>query len=222
MFTYDYNSNLGDDSCPTNEIWYTSSDNNVVTPYVTTVFGANIVSNTYVNGQGIISFDGPVTTIGNQAFFKCKSLTTVTIPNSVTMIGNYAFYGCISLTSVTIPNSVTTIGNNAFTFCDNLTSITIPNSVTKIGSAAFNSCPSLTSVTIGDSVTTIGDYAFHPCKNLTSVYCKVTTPPSLGGTSVFDSNGSGRKIYVPAGSVNAYKSTTNWREYASAIVGYNF
>ena len=55
-----------------------------------------------------------VTSIGNNAFIRCRSLTSVTIPNSITTIGNSAFVGCNSLTSVTIPNSVTTIDNSAF------------------------------------------------------------------------------------------------------------
>jgi hypothetical protein len=77
-------------------------------------------------------------------------------------------------------------------------------------------------VNIPDSVTTIGGYAFYWCTSLISVYCKATTPPSLSGSSVFDYNGSGFKIYVPAESVGAYKSADGWSEYASAIVGYDF
>ena len=98
-----------------------------------------------------VSYDGitySVTTIGNEAFYKCSSLTSVTIPNSVTTIGEWAFYNCSGLTSVTIPNSVTSIGEFAFCKCSGLTSVTIPNSVTNIGNGAFYGCSSLTSVTI--------------------------------------------------------------------------
>ena len=160
---------------PNNQIWYTSSNGKVVTLYNTYAFGANIKSNTYTDGKGVITFDGDVTTIGNNAFYNCTSLTSVDIPDSVTTIGNYAFYGC------------------------NITSVTIP-----------------------DSVKTIGEQAFEYCRSLTSVYCKATTPPALVGTYVFYGNGSGRKIFVPAGSVEAYKSAINWSEYANAIVGYDF
>ena len=81
-----------------------------------------------------------VTSIGNDAFYRCSGLTSVTIPNSVKSIGELAFSRCSSLTSITIPNSVTSIGSSAFAYCSSLTSVTIPNSVTSIGEAAFYGC----------------------------------------------------------------------------------
>ena len=157
---------------PANEIWYTSTDGEVVTPYDSTAFGVNIVSNTYGDGMGIITFDGDVTSIGRSAFTGCDSLTSITIPDSVTSIGDYAFYYCSSLASVTIGNSVTSIGEVAFAACSSLASVTIPDSVTEIGLGAFCGCLSLASVTIPDSVTEIGDYAFNGCTSLTSFYGK--------------------------------------------------
>ena len=154
-------------------------------------------------------------------------VTDLVIPSDITEIKSYLFSGCSSLTSITIPDSVTTIEYRAFYDCSSLTSVTIGDSVTTIGNYAFNWCKSLTSVTIGDSVTTIGFRAFEDCSSLTSVYCKAVTPPAAiltttGSWSAFDYNASDRKIYVPTGSVEAYKSAKYWKSYADAIVGYNF
>ena len=113
----------------------------------------------YAQVKKAVIEDG-VTSIGNNAFCWCTSLTSVTIPSSVTSIGNSAFYSCDALTSVTIPNGVTTIGDNAFLDCANLTSVTIPNSVTSIGYRTFSCCDALASVTIPNSVTSIGNWAF--------------------------------------------------------------
>ena len=110
-----------------------------------------------------------VTTIGNDAFYGCTSLTSVTIPKVVETIGANAFRDCTSLTSVTIPDSVTSIGYSAFGGCTSLTSVTIPDSVTTIGESAFKDCTKLTNVTIPSSVTSIGGYAFNGCTSLESV-----------------------------------------------------
>ena len=187
------------DTIPNNEIWYTSSDGEVVTPKHADVFGANIVSNTYEEGKGIIEFDGKITTIGKSAFYSKSTLATIAIPNSVTSIGDFAFHNCNSLTNVIIPNSVTSIGEYAFQVCSSLSSVTIPESVTEIGAGAYGHCNNLnsfygkfasednrclvvngvlvsfavgcgvTEYTIPNNVTVIGDYAFCNCSSLVSI-----------------------------------------------------
>ena len=131
-------------------------------------------------------------------------------------IEDYTFPDCQNITSVIIPSGVTSIGDGAFEDCSSLTSITIPDSVTSIGELAFYGCSSLTSITIPSRIASIDWSAFNSCRSLSSVTCLATTPPTLG-TYAFYNNASGRKIYVPSESVNAYKAATNWSDYASDI-----
>ncbi len=71
-----------------------------------------------------------VTSIGMNAFYKCKELKSLDIPNSVTSIGDSAFYRCEGLTSVKIPKSVNSIGNSAFSYCGKFTKIIFESDIT--------------------------------------------------------------------------------------------
>ncbi len=157
-----------------NKIFYTSTDGNIVEPYDASVFGANIVSNTYEYGQGVIVFDGDVTAVGYSAFMECETLASITIPNNVNYIGQQAFRRCVNLQSINIPEGVTEIKDSAFSFCTSLANVKLPNSLTTIEGDAFFQCQSLTSITIPESVTYIDTESsvFCICNNLKAIYGK--------------------------------------------------
>ncbi len=220
-------------------LFYTTSDNKPIELYDYT----NVLLDGFDpdNGIGYVLYINPE--IYKYQFYKCSSLTSVTIPDSVTEIGYDAFYKCTSLTSVHITDiaawcgiSFSNYDANPLYHAHNLylngklvTDLVIPDSVTSIGGSAFSGCTSLTSITIPDSVTSIGGSAFRNCTSLKSVYCKATTPPT-GDNYMFSYYNSSYDrdmpisctIYVPTESVDAYKAASYWRDYKSYIYGYDF
>ena len=156
-----------------------------------------------------------VTRIGEWSFFS-YTITSVTMPNTVTSIGYCGFGHCRYLTGVTLPNSIIEMDDCAFEYCSMLTSVVMSNNLTSIGAKAFYGCINLTSITLPSSITSLGDRAFYHCLVLRTVTCKATTPPTIGD-EVFGDNKKLTAIYVPSGSVNAYKAADGWKDYASII-----
>lgn len=178
-----------------------------------------INNNAFINCNTLESVTIPdsVTVIGEGAFTSCSSLKSVTIPDSVTAINNNAFSYCSSLTSVTIPDSVTVINNTTFINCNTLESIILPNSLTTIGASSFGGNSVLTILIIPSSVTSIGTSAFSNCFGMSEYHFKPTIPPTLANTNAFNKIPSDCIIYVPKGSLSAYKTATNWSTYASQM-----
>lgn len=150
------------------------------------------------------------------AYGYCNSLVHHTIPDGSTQVSERMYRYDYALTSVSIPAGVTSIGPNAFYECTGLRSVTIPLGVTSIAQNAFYGCYGLRAVHIPSSVTSIGASAFANCGGVGVYHIRATTPPTLD-SSVFSSIASDCVIYVPAASVNTYKTATNWSTYASYI-----
>ena len=196
------------------ELHYTTTNNDVVVIDQSYCGDAQVVSNTYESGSGIIKFNKPLTIVGG--FQNNKYIQTVTIPNKVVDINNHAFSGCNNLESVVLGNSVTEICTAAFYNCYKLTNIGLLNVVT-IGENAFNGCKALKEITLPSTIKVVGKRAFRNCEALSSVYCKATTPPEVDYDS-FD--GRFPTIYVPNSALSMYKSHPEWSNYN--LAGYDF
>ena len=141
---------------PNNEVWYTSTDGNVVSINTQTIneWGASLVSNTYQDGKGVISFDGPISAIATSAFRNCETLETVTyISNTVTQINWGGFMSCKNLVSVQLPADLKKIGGYALSYTA-ISSIDLPETLEFIDHDAFADCL-LQEITIPSSVTYI-------------------------------------------------------------------
>ena len=172
-----------------------------------------------------------VTSIENEAFNICSSLTSIEIPSSVTeigavafqsctnlvkvvfeensqltTIGEFTFNNCSSLTSIEIPSGVTEIREYAFRNCSSLTSIEIPSGVTEIREYAFNDCSSLTSIEIPSSVTTIGEYAFAGCSSLEKVVFEENSQLTTIGNGAFSGCSSLTSIEIPSSVITIGES----------------
>ena len=164
-----------------------------------------------------ITIPDGVTSIGNYTLQNCYSLEAVTLPSSLESLGNYAFGYCYALKSITIPDGVASIGVSAFQYCNSLTSIAIPSALKSITGSMIYSCLAWSSVTIPEGVTSIAASAFQNCCGMAAYYLLPEEPPALANANAFSGIESDCIIYVPAGTLAAYQSATNWSTYASRM-----
>lgn len=164
----------------------------------------------------------PVKAVGASAFSGLDELASVTLPNSIVNIGDYAFDSSTNLKKVVLGNSVKQIGHWSFRNCYQLQEVEFPKSLKTIGNYCFDKNLKFTKVTIPENVTLIGGYAFEGNPQLTTVYSLSQTPPEIkkgyiDGEVVYtlfdDENYGERVLYVPQGTVDAYKLTFGWNHF---------
>lgn len=199
---------------PNNEIHYISTDGKIVEPYKTEGL-PTIVSNTYTNGQGVITFKGDVTKIGNHAFYQRENLKSISLPDCVGEIEQVAFAYCKALENLELSNSLTHIGFTAFCQCAFKT-LDIPSSVVSIEREAFEDCKSLTSINIKASHVSFDYYVFKNCQSLKDVYVIAQNPTDI--YNVFrDVDLSNVTLHCARGTAAKYRSADEWEDFGRIV-----
>ncbi len=156
-------------------------------------------------------------TIKAETFSGCSSLSTFVIPNGVKNIEEHAFSGCSSLKTIVVPPSVTELTQSAFEYCNSLTSIDLPNTLTQIGLKAFGGENSLRAILLPENLESIADNAFYGCSNLTDLTSMATTPPECSTLAFLQTTPANCTLYVPAGTEEDYAQAQGWKEFKKIV-----
>lgn len=224
---------------PADEIWYTTVSGNAVNFRHTNIcVEAAVVSNIYQNGRGVLIFSGPVVTFKEWALYKTADLRELVIPSSVIattyscfrecqnlrrvvfapgleILGDSSVHHNEALEEIILPDTVIAIEKDALSHSYSLRHIDLPPRLERLGQSAFLHCRNLESIVLPETMKAIGIYAFEHDTALRSVTCLAPDPPA-GSTEMFDDT-SECPIYVPAASVEAYRSAPYWSRYAHRI-----
>ena len=98
---------------PNNEIWYTTTDNNLFAPYYPTNVNATITSNVITNAKGVITYDTDVLSLHNYTIANSDYLESIRLPDSISSISDSAFSSTSGLISIIYPSSIEKIVGNS-------------------------------------------------------------------------------------------------------------
>lgn len=183
-----------------------------------TSLASKFLGNTQITSFDELEYFTGLTTLGNNVAFQgCTALASFKLPPTLTDTGLKAFRGCSALTG-SLSISVDTIGSETFR---GTRYVNVTVDCITLGGSAFRNISTLRTVDVSARCTSIAGLAFSSSgssSNKCTFYFRSTTPPELSDTSAFTASYI-NKIYVPSGSVNAYKTASNWSTFASYIEG---
>lgn len=161
-----------------------------------------------------------IVVVGSSCFRGCSGIKTINLPVATTL-NQYAFSAATNITSISIPK-VVTLGTYAlYNKPTGFKSLELPSSLTTIGAYALGGFSGVTSITIPSSVTSMAANSFNASKVLKTIYLNVKTPIATASIlNAAGANATDKILYVPAGSVDAYKAHANWGNGTDAVNGY--
>lgn len=193
---------------------------------------ASVDSLSYLNAIKKVHL-GKNVDFGIGSFNRVYGLTSITIPNGITSIPSYCFSTSESLKNIILPVSVTSVESDAFRYCRSLSKIVLAPFIDDIGIRAMNECYAMSAITIPDALNTINTYgfatmyslsriiipdsitdissnSFYNCTSLSSIKFTSQTPPTVVNSNAWNSIPKRCIIYVPVGTIDAYKAATNY------------
>lgn len=188
-----------------------------------------------------LNIPASVDTIGVEAFNGCIGPNSITFPAGLKYLGNGAFCDCSGISRIDMSQSqIDTIYESTFEGCTGLVSVELPKGLKHIAQKAFKDCRSLECLVIPEGTKSIGDYILVDCRNLKSITLPasiefvgevITNNTSLASLTILAEEppkGNGNTmfaltprciIYVPAKSLEKYKTSEYWSIYADQIKG---
>lgn len=195
----DYDDNEG---CDEDIDWYNDK-----------MYGVHLVSHEFSNGQGVITFNKPVTYIHNYMFSN-KNITSVELPSEVEYIGEEAFNHCSKLNAIELPSSMKVLDERVF-INSGVEHVALPDGLKKIEREAFWACYSLKEISIPQSVTSLGFVAFGHCEALKKIFVYSPTPINLSSNITYSDIYSSCALYVPKNTSGTYASAIWWSDFAA-------
>ena len=157
--------------------------------------------------------------ISANTFANCYNLTVVNLDEGVEEIGDNAFESTGVNDSLTLPSSLRKIGSQAFAQCYRMDTIALPEGLTTIGDYAFSECGSLTAAMLPSTLTEVGQSAFQGCTALKTIRIAASTPPTATVSTFAGPDFERCVVYVPAGSVDAYRNAPGWLNFTYIVDG---
>lgn len=154
-----------------------------------------------------------------EGMFASSNLTELYLPNKATKICKYAIYACTKLRILKLPEKLKSIEDMGLFCLPAIEDLELPEGLEELGNSSLWGLESIKSITLPSTVKHLGFYVFAGDKMLNSIHCKSVVPPICDQTfaTIYHPITNGAKLYVPKGSLQAYKNDEQWGLFETII-----
>lgn len=178
---------------------------------------------TFSQGAEVVFSEG-VDSIGQDAF--CFSrINKVTLPQSLKYLGSGCFYDNQYLEEIYLPDGLTVVDDSLLANCGRLTHVHLPASMKRMEWWSLSGTAEILTIPAGTEF--VGYQSLDYCGRLKEIHCLASVPPECGhtcspffsfecppGNTFNDNIKQNVVLYVPKGSVEAYRNAEEWGDFA--------